>query len=525
MPSDAGSRLPRLLIAGAAALLAGVIYCSALDVSPLSVTKDEASYAIQSHAVATTGRDINGHRLPLFFQEPGFALGRDPIYIYATAFVLQFVPLSEASLRIPTTVAAAISVGLVVLIAYEIFGSSALAALAGLLLALTPVFFIRSRAALSVILPVPFQLTWLLFLVRYSRDGRLRQALAGVAALGIGVYSYLSMQFLAPVHLVFSLAEMARRRQWRHCVIALALFAALLTPSLIWQLQHPSRMNDMAAGYRVYPAGLTPLQGLKDVLSWSSLATRSDIYWNAFNPSRLFFSGESSLIDSTRTAGLYPVVYLVLLPLGIYDFFRRPITVVTLAILSVFLIGPIPGALIREETIARYLIVAPLAALVATAALDRLWKSGWVVLRIASVAAVVLSVILFVGFYNNYMTEWRIGSSFYFGSNLKGAMERVLAVQPDAAPERVYLSEKIPYANVYWEFYRRVHKRDDLIGRERGLQLTAAEWREAPGRAVAIVPAGDDPSAATMTAAGWSVDAQIREFYGGPPTFLVLSRN
>jgi hypothetical protein len=28
-----------------------------------------------------------------------------------------------------------------------------------------------------------------------------------------------------------------------------------------------------------------------------------------------------------------------------------------------------------------------------------------------------------------------------------------------------------------------------------------------------------------MTAAGWSVDAQIREFYGGRPTFLVLSRN
>ena len=509
MPSDAGSRRPRpLLIAGAVALVAGVIYCSALEVAPLSVTKDEASFAIQSYAVATTGRDINGNRLPLYFQEPGFSIGRDPIYIYATALVLQFVPLSESALRIPTTVAAAISAGLIVLVAYEIFGSAALAALAGLLLAVTPVFFIRSRAALSVMLPVPFQLTWLLFLLRYSRDGRLRQALAGVAALGVGVYSYLGMQFLAPMHLVFSIAEMVRRRQWRHCVIALAVFAVLMMPLAIWQLQHPSRMTDLATGYGVYPAGLTPLQGLKDVLSWSSLANRSDIYWNAFNPSRLFFSGESSLIDSTRSAGLYPVAYLILLPLGIYDFCRRPWSVATLAILSVFLIAPIPGALVGHDTIARYLIVAPLAALLAAGAIDRLWKSGWFVLRVASVAAVLLSVVLFYGFYKNYMTEWRVASAFYFGANLKGAMERVLAVQPDAAPEVVYLSEKIPDANIYWEFYRRVARRDDLIGRERRLQLTASDWRDTTGRALAIVPAGDDPSAATMTAAGWSVQAE-----------------
>lgn len=513
-----------LLLAVSATLLSASVYCSYLDVAPLYLTKDEVSYGIQSHAVATTGRDINGRLFPLYFEEPGFTVGRDPLYIYASALVLQFRPLTAAALRVPTTVAASIAIGLVVLVAYEMYGSLTLAALAGLLAVVTPVFFIRSRAALAVILPVPFQLMWLLFLLRYSRDGRLRHMLLAVAALAAGMYCYLSMLFFAPLHLLFSLAEVSRQRRVLHAVAAVALFGALLLPIAWWQLEHPGHINELASTYRVYPAGLTPLQGVKDVMSWSSLSRRSDIYWNAFNPSRLFFSGESSLIDSTRSAGLFPLVYLVLLPLGCYDWVRRPVSVPRLAVLSVFLLGPVPGALVGEETIARYLIIVPLAALLAVGAIDRLWKSGWLVCRAGAAGAVVLSVFLFYGFYHDYFGEWRVSSALYLGGNLKGAMEQVLSVPPAAAPDVIYLSERIPYVPVYWEFYRRAHNRADLVGRERGLRLQDDDWRVAPGRAMAIVPGGDDPSADTLRAAGWSVVAEIHEFYGGPPSFFVLVR-
>jgi hypothetical protein len=214
-----------LPLAAAAAVLAAFVYCSALEVSPLYLTKDEASYGIQAHAIATTGRDTNGRRFPLFFQEGGFSIGRDPIYIYAEALLLKFRPLTAGTLRIPTTIAAALSIGLILLVAYELYGSVAMAIIAAVLLAVTPVFFIRSRAALSVILPVPFQLLWLLFLIRYSRDGRLRQAAAATAALGVGLSSYLSMLVFAPIHLLLLLAEIGRQRRWRHAAIVLAVFA------------------------------------------------------------------------------------------------------------------------------------------------------------------------------------------------------------------------------------------------------------------------------------------------------------
>lgn len=512
------------LLASAAVVLAAMLYCSRFDISPLYLTKDEVSYGVQSHAIATTGRDINGRRFPMFFEEVGYSIGRDPLYIYASALLLKVRPLDATTLRLPTSFAAAISIGLIVLIAYEMFGSAWLAAVAGVLLAVTPVFFIRSRAALSVILPVPFQLVWLLCLLRYARDGRLRYMVVASASLGLGVYSYLSMMFFGPIHLLFSLIEIARQRQWRHAVIAVATFAGLLLPLLMWQALHPSHFNDIASSYQFYPSNLTPLQGIKDVLAWPNLSLRADNYWRAFNPSRLFFDGESSLIDSTRTAGLFPLAYVLLLPLGIYDFLQRQPTVPRIATLSVFLIGPIAGVLTADQTIGRYLILAPLAALLATGAIDRLWRSGWLVFRGLAALSVVMSVLLFAGFYNYYMGDWRISSAFYLGNNLKGAMEQVLAMPAEAAPEQIYLAETIPNARVFWDFYRRAANRQDLVGRDRRLQLSDTDWRETQARAVAIVPGGSDPAAAALTAADWSVTAEIHEFFGGAPTFVVLSR-
>jgi len=512
------------VLAAAMTVLAAIVYCSRLDVAPVYLTKDEASYGIQAHAIATSGRDINGRRLPLFFQESGFSIGRDPIYIYASAAVLKFVPLSEGALRIPTTLAAAISVGLVVLIAYELYGSISVAAVAGLLLACTPVFFIRSRAALSVILPVPFQLIWLLLMVRYGRSGRLRQLLGATAALGVGMYSYLSMLFFVPFHMLFTVAEALRQRRWRHAGLAIATLIILLVPLAWWQATHPGRVGDIASSYRIYPPELTPLQGVKDVLSWSSLSRRSDIYWNAFNPSKLFFAGESGPVDSTRSAGLLPVVYLVLLPLGLYHYLTKAVTLPRLAIVALIIIGPVPGVLVGEDTIGRYLVAAPATALLAAGVLQSLWRSRYWLLKAAAVGAVALSIYLFGGFYRHYMTDWRIDSAPYFGGNIKGAMETVLTSTP-APAGLVLLSERIPYVSTYWEFYRRKHNRADLVGRDRGLRATDSEWQTAPPGSFAIVRAREDPSREALQAAGWVVVADIYEFYGGPPTFVVLARS
>lgn len=511
-----------LLLAAVVAVVAALFYGRHLGDTPIYLTKDEASFAIQSHAIATTGRDINGQSYPLFFQEPGFSVGRDPLYVYATALVLRVRPMDEGALRVPTTLAAIASIALTVLIARELFGGQLLPVVAGVLLAVTPAFFIRSRAALSVMLPVPFQLLWLLFLIRYARHGRLRDLLIATTAIGVGVYSYLSMLFFAPLHIGIAALEVIRRRAWRHAGIVAALFALMMVPLAYWQLTHPGRLDEIVSSYGLSRPGVDPLQ--RDTLTWLTVVTRADVYWGAFNPSRLFFSGESSLVDSTRRAGLFPFAYLLLLPLGLYALAPRWRAIGVLAIVVTLFLAPLPGTLIGEDTIGRYLIVCPLAALIAGAALQLLWDTRRVAARAMAAAAVVSALLLFRSFYVDYMTDWRARSALYLGGNLKGALEHVLCARDAPAPSAVYLSDRIPYADVYGEYYRRACNRDDLAGRIRGLTLGNDEWRSIAAGAIAIVPAGDDPSAATLAAGGWRVVTNMHEFYGGPPSFVVLSR-
>lgn len=48
-------------------LLAASLYLGRLGDSPINMTTDEARFAVQAHALAETGADIRGNRLPLFF--------------------------------------------------------------------------------------------------------------------------------------------------------------------------------------------------------------------------------------------------------------------------------------------------------------------------------------------------------------------------------------------------------------------------------------------------------------------------
>jgi 4-amino-4-deoxy-L-arabinose transferase-like glycosyltransferase len=147
------------LIAALVTAIAAVWYTRRLDAVPVYLQHDEVNFAIQAHAIATSGRDAGGQSLPLYFREQGFEIGRDPIYIYLAAAALSVLPPEEHTLRLPSVLAALLSIFLTVLVAYELFGSATAAIVAGLLLATSPALFIHGRKALSVIFPIPF-VTW-----------------------------------------------------------------------------------------------------------------------------------------------------------------------------------------------------------------------------------------------------------------------------------------------------------------------------------------------------------------------------
>src|SRR5204862_7837778 len=109
-------------------LLARFVYLRALDSVPVYIGCDEARFALQGHSIATTGRDVNGHRTPLFFHNTDPLIANNssrmwwqPVLIYLIAGVLRITPLSEWSVRLPIASLAILDVWLMFAVARRLF--------------------------------------------------------------------------------------------------------------------------------------------------------------------------------------------------------------------------------------------------------------------------------------------------------------------------------------------------------------------------------------------------------------------
>src|SRR5882672_2588780 len=100
--------MTRVLAGGV--LLAAVValYTRHLGEAPVYMSPDEAIIAVDAHSIATTGRDVHGVFMPLYFkiqmrgeERQGWFM---PVIFYAMAAVLKALPLSEVSARLPSVV-------------------------------------------------------------------------------------------------------------------------------------------------------------------------------------------------------------------------------------------------------------------------------------------------------------------------------------------------------------------------------------------------------------------------------------
>lgn len=144
------------------ALLAAstTFYAFGLDRAPVYLGGDEAHFAIGGYAIATTGRNVNGDRLPLFFNledplgdpvpMPWGDTWYHPYLFYLVALALKVLPFSEAAVRVPNAIIGGLVTPWLIFAAARRmrFGfSGSIAAAAAVVLA--PTHFILSREALD----------------------------------------------------------------------------------------------------------------------------------------------------------------------------------------------------------------------------------------------------------------------------------------------------------------------------------------------------------------------------------------
>jgi 4-amino-4-deoxy-L-arabinose transferase-like glycosyltransferase len=499
-----------LVTASLIAIAVAGLYATRLGFSPIYLMHDESKFALQAQAIAATGRDLTGHRLPVYFTEEEFPAGRDPLIIYATAAALKVLPLSEAAVRLPTALLGVLDVVLMFFLARRLFGSDRMGAVGAMVLALAPGHFL------------PFILAWLLSLTRFHGGGRRRDLIAAAAWLGIGMYSYLACMVMMPVYLALTIWIVAERRAWPLLPAAAWGFAIPLVPMALWYATHAERYSQIIDAYRLFNAGQRGTEAVPSLGLLATLRLRLDLYWSFFSPDFFFLSGQPSLIDSTRTAGIFSIALAVFMPVGAYVLIRGKAGAIGRVIVIGLLTAPLATVISGHIEMNRVLFVIPFGVLVAMFGADamlRARQAAWRSMAVALLAAIPLQ---FWGFYHHYMGEYRSASSGYFGGNLRDALVNVVSRQTEGG-RPVYLSRRIPFVDRYWRFYSIAQGRSELIDRAAVVDTQTSDLGSAPPGAALVCAANDDACLALLASQAWvKVHSALEP--DGTPTFTVYER-
>ena len=512
-------RSTNVRIAAALGAVTLLLYGWRLGHVPAFLKYEEVFFALESHAIATTLRDTHGRWMPMYFQVYENAWYQ-PLLVYWGALFQLILPITDATLRLPTAVVAAIDVLLTFAIGLRVFGERRWALLAAALLAMTPPHFILGRVAMDYLYPVPFVLGWLLCTLIYLDSRSTRPLIVGSCLLGIGTFSYIAAVGLMPAFYAATLLILAGsgERRWQCYAFASAGFLLIVAAGTLLALQSPEYVAATMGRYGPGGSGgLDPLQRLREMFNYTSISARVGLYSEFFNAGYLFFSGGSNPVDSTRTVGVYLLPAAVLIAAGMYDVIRSP-SIRTGLLVFGFFYSVVPAATIMERyTIDRHLAMLPFGALLAALGARRLWarpirvRVSWLLgpaalaaiavavlyagfaivtrgalprsaipLVIASIGVlylarwsdragrgtvittvlVALCVAQFGYFLTDYFSGYRARSAPSFGSNLAGGVAAL--IQSSEPGTTLAVSRRIAFADYYVRLYALQHDRPDF---------------------------------------------------------------
>jgi 4-amino-4-deoxy-L-arabinose transferase-like glycosyltransferase len=508
-------------------LVASVVYFHAFGETPIYLGGDEARFATEAASIASSGRNVDGERLPLFFHMPDSIAANDgstrwyqPVLFYLVALVLTVLPLSEASVRLPTALIGILDILLMFVVARRLFRSAWYGAMAAALLALAPAHLIFSRQALDYICLLPFVLGWLVCLTKYMDIPDARLALLGGLLLGVGFYSYIAAWILMPACLVLTWVVQVgtRPRAWRAALWAAAGFAVPLLALAPWLWTHPDMLRDTVGRYQVYDVRhLSALQGVKDFLNYNNVQERISVYWDYFNPAYLFFAGGSNLTTATRRAGVFLVPMALFLVVGLYDLWQRRREPISLVLLAGLAMSPLPATLVDERyAVQRALLVLPFGVLIGVVGIARLLRQSRRRLQFAAAVLLLSMPIEFAYFAHDYFTAYRVRSATWFDPiDFRDVAEYLIREIPTGRGPAVYFSQDLDDVAPRWRFYMAKYGRGDLAARTHYFSIARFDMTQVPGGSL-IVFYGNDPNVPALVASGtYSVAKKIVDVAGG----------
>ena len=526
-------RLAAIAAAVAGLAITATLYLYGLDRVPVYLGLDEAHFGVHGYALAETGRNLNGDRLPLFVNladpkgdQPALPWGNtwyQPVLFYLIAGTLYWLPLSEASIRVPMALlGGALNIALIYAVTWRLSRRHVIAAVAAALLAGSPASLILSRQALDYMLPVPFILGWLLCLAMHLETGRPHWAWGAGVLLGAGCYSYITSWMMMPLYLVLTgvAYALAAKNPRQSAVLTVAAFAVPVLFLLPWLWFHPEFAGNVARQYSTADsASPTIIQMASAHGAQAAIRRLVTLYWDYFNPSFLFVFGGNSRNMSSGHAGVFLFAVAILLPAGVLALLRRPRRDwITWLLLLGVATAPIPAMLKgTSAAIQRATAVLPFVAMVSAFGFGLMWDSRQRALRWCAAGLLLAAASQFAGFYGDYFTGYRWRSARAADSTAFSEVAAALlaAVDRDATPV-IYLTTPMHDASAKWRFYLTKYGRLDLVERTRYFDGDVLALPETQPGSLAVVPLEEVSTTGVTDSGAWVIYRSITDLTGNP---------
>jgi 4-amino-4-deoxy-L-arabinose transferase-like glycosyltransferase len=490
---------------------------------------DEAHFAVHAHAIAVSGRDLNGTRFPLFVQITDLLVTNNssriwyqPALFYLLAANFTVLPVNEFTARVPTALIGVLNVVLGYLIGRQLFDKPRYAALAALTLALMPAHFLVSRQALDYVCPLPVVLGWLWCTLEFVRTRQPRVLIVAALLLGAGVYTYIASWALMPLLAVMTAIIVRPPR-----VILAGAFAAFTLPLLLitpWVWSRPEILVDTLFRYRVPGAASAAADaGTLSVLDFP-LGERVTWYWDYFNPSFLFFAGGSNPTLATGLVGVFLLPMAVFLIAGLATLIRRRSTA-DLLLLVLFFSAPIPfvAALpAKEYSIARALTMLPAAALIAAAGMQQILEKPSLKWRAAGVALLMAMAVQFAAFHRDYFGEYQLRAAYRFDPiAAREIMNTVAALDANDTISAIYFHDDLDDKAARWRFLTLSRGRMDLWERSRHFDPQRTDPSALAPGSLLVMYTGSSARERLLSSATYELVREIPTVSGGAATSIL----
>ncbi|MCL4417824.1 MAG: glycosyltransferase family 39 protein, partial [Actinobacteria bacterium] len=316
-----------------------------IDSVPPSLSWDEAAVGYNAYTIGNWGRDEYGKLFPAYFKS--FGDDKHPVYVYATAFFVKLMGLSELSTRLPAAIFGVLNVLLIFFLAKLMFSSRILGLIAAFFLAVSPynIHFSRFNHEANFALFF-FILGLTLFYLTINKNNKFLPL--SVLSFGISIIAYHPSKIVVPVVglalIILYGKQIFKKKQSLFAALSVILVFFLLIFTNP-QLLGIARINQTSLG----KDDIKKTEAFK--LTNNELLGHLNLVFIQYSwlvsPKYLFISGDKNPRLSDQATGQFYKSDAFFLLLGvIYMLYKRSKASVVLLVWA--LVAPFPSALVGE---------------------------------------------------------------------------------------------------------------------------------------------------------------------------------